>query len=211
MGGGRFTDAAGEEKGGAREARAHLFMEFTSFAATNMPSTPDEYVRENIEPTLTKGLAELCARGLRTRARGSPNGSKQTSRRLQSLSALTSLKKLDLHRCSSLTALHTDLSARSLAGLEVENLPRRVHLGPAGVGGRRAQELSQCPSWRQPGARVQITGAPTPLISSERPRRHGRSLACRSFRAQVHCHPGRSLWKTGSVVCLSGSRPGRQS
>ena len=25
-----------------------------------MPPTPDEYVRENIEPTLTKGLAELC-------------------------------------------------------------------------------------------------------------------------------------------------------
>ena len=30
------------------------------FAVRSMPPTPDEYVRENIEPTLTKGLAELC-------------------------------------------------------------------------------------------------------------------------------------------------------
>ena len=30
------------------------------FASSMPPPTPDEYVRENIEPTLTKGLAELC-------------------------------------------------------------------------------------------------------------------------------------------------------
>ena len=40
--------------------RARIFMEFTPFAAANMPPTPDDYVRENIEPTLTKGLEELC-------------------------------------------------------------------------------------------------------------------------------------------------------
>ena len=33
-------------------------MEFA--VRSSMPPTPDEYVRENIEPTLTKGLAELC-------------------------------------------------------------------------------------------------------------------------------------------------------
>ena len=35
-------------------------MEFATFRSSSMPPTPDEYVRENIEPTLTKGLAELC-------------------------------------------------------------------------------------------------------------------------------------------------------
>ena len=49
--------------------------------ASSMPPTPDDYVRENIEPTLTKGRAARP----RTRARGSPNGSKQRSRRIQSV------------------------------------------------------------------------------------------------------------------------------
>ena len=35
-------------------------MEFATVRSSSMPPTPDEYVRENIEPTLTKGLAELC-------------------------------------------------------------------------------------------------------------------------------------------------------
>ena len=36
-------------------------MEFATVrSSSSMPPTPDEYVRENIEPTLTKGLAELC-------------------------------------------------------------------------------------------------------------------------------------------------------
>ena len=35
-------------------------MEFATVRSSSMPPTPDEYVREHIEPTLTKGLAELC-------------------------------------------------------------------------------------------------------------------------------------------------------
>ena len=35
-------------------------MEFATFRSSSTPPTTDEYVRENIEPTLTKGLAELC-------------------------------------------------------------------------------------------------------------------------------------------------------
>ena len=35
-------------------------MEFATVRSSSMPPTPDDYVRENIEPTLTKGLAELC-------------------------------------------------------------------------------------------------------------------------------------------------------
>ena len=46
------------EKAARRDAVCQLLRDIKSSSTT--PPTPDEYVRENIEPTLTKGLAELC-------------------------------------------------------------------------------------------------------------------------------------------------------
>ena len=54
---------------------AQTNMEFATVRSST-PPTPDEYVREH-RADARKGLAEPAAPGLRTRAHGSPNGSKQ--------------------------------------------------------------------------------------------------------------------------------------